>query len=95
MWFRYASITGADSKSIRRLVHMTRRRCNHPWTRGSGTASRFSIRELEMAVAVEPPSPTSYKLDAGVADGLGDGGQSGVVGDGASEPVGDVAHSQP
>ena len=34
-------------------------------------------------------------LDTGVADGLGDGGQSGVVGDGASEAVGDIAHGQP
>ena len=33
-------------------------------------------------------------LSTGVADGLGDGGQSGVVGDGALEPVGDVAHRQ-
>ena len=38
---------------------------------------------------------TTPDLDTGVANGLGDGGQSGVVSDGASEPVGDVAHGQP
>ena len=37
---------------------------------------------------------TKPDLDTGVSDGLGDGGQSCVVGGGASEPVGDVAHGQ-
>ena len=34
-------------------------------------------------------------LDTGVSDGLGDGGQSGIVGERTTETVGDVAHGKP